>query len=493
MTDVVLVFPHQLFDPHPAVQRDRLILLVEDSLFFGDARYPLTMHTHKLVLHRASMKAYEAGLRDRGYTVQYVDYDPDRTLSHLLQRHVPDQTRRMHVAELVDYVLEKRLQKACRETGWHIKTHASPMFLTPAPVWRDQMGSSTPYRMARFYRRQRLRLNILVHDGKPEGGQWSFDSANRKKWPAQTPPPDVPAVPSCRFVDEARAYVRARFPNHPGAPDTFNYPVTHEQAKGWLNDFLRARFHGFGACEDAMVAHASVLNHSVLTPMLNIGLLTPDRVVHDAIVYARAKNVPLNSLEGFVRQIIGWREFIRVLYETVGVRQRTSNFWHHTNPMPRALYEGTTGMPPVDAVIGRVRQRAYTHHIERLMVLGNFMALCEIHPDHVYRWFMELFIDAYDWVMVPNVYGMSQFADGGLMASKPYISGSNYLLKMSDFKRGPWCETWDDLFWRFMHKHRAFFDAQPRLAMLTHQLDRMGASGVKARLKTADAYLSRLC
>jgi deoxyribodipyrimidine photolyase-related protein len=162
------------------------------------------------------------------------------------------------------------------------------------------------------------------------------------------------------------------------------------------------------------------------------------------------------------------------MYERSGRRMRSRNFWSFSRPMPKSFYDGTTGIPPVDAVIRRLLRTGYCHHIERLMILGNFMLLCRIHPDEVYRWFMEMFIDSYDWVMVPNVYGMSQFADGGEFTTKPYFSGSNYILKMSDHQRGEWCQIWDALFWTFIADHRAFFDSQPRLSMMVRTCDKLG-------------------
>jgi deoxyribodipyrimidine photolyase-related protein len=197
-------------------------------------------------------------------------------------------------------------------------------------------------------------------------------------------------------------------------------------------------------------------------------------------------------LEGFIRQIIGWREFIRGMYDFRGTAERTKNFWQFDRKIPASFYDGTTGIVPLDITIKKVLQTGYCHHIERLMVLGNFMLLCEFDPDEVYRWFMELFIDAYDWVMVPNVYGMSQFADGGMMATKPYISGSNYLMKMSNYPKGPWQNIWDALFWRFMHVHRDFFTQNPRLGMLVRSFDKMTEEKQKHLLQTASDFLDGL-
>ena len=186
-----------------------------------------------------------------------------------------------------------------------------------------------------------------------------------------------------------------------------------------------------------------------------------------------ANKIPLTSLEGFVRQIIGWREFVRAVYLLKGSQQRSTNFWGHTRKLPESFYTATTGVEPVDTTIRRLQKHAYTHHIERLMVLGNFMLLCEIDPDEVYRWFMEMFIDAYDWVMVPNIYGMNQYADGGLMTTKPYISSSKYILRMSDYEKGSWCDVWNSLYWRFINKHRDVFRKNPRMSFMVSAFDRM--------------------
>ena len=197
-------------------------------------------------------------------------------------------------------------------------------------------------------------------------------------------------------------------------------------------------------------------------------------------------------MEGFIRQIIGWREFIRGIYVTKGSQERTTNFWNFNKKIPDSFYTGTTGIVPIDQTIKKVNETGYCHHIERLMVLGNFMVLCEFDPDEVYRWFMEMFIDSYDWVMVPNVYGMSQYSDGGLMSTKPYISGSNYLFKMSDYKKGGWEIIWDGLFWRFMDNHRDFFIKNPRMRMLVSTFDKMEGEKKNKLLSAAEIFLDKL-
>jgi deoxyribodipyrimidine photolyase-related protein len=256
--------------------------------------------------------------------------------------------------------------------------------------------------------------------------------------------------------------------------------------------FLANRFEHFGDYEDAIVEGESWLWHSVLTPSMNIGLLTPGEVVKATTDFGKKNDVPLNSLEGFLRQVIGWREFMRATYEDLGVAMRTTNHWQHRRAMPKSFYDGTTGIVPVDDTIRRILDTGYCHHIERLMVLGGFMFLCEIDPDDIYRWFMEMFVDSYDWVMVPNVYAMSQNADGGLITTKPYFSGSSYVRKMSHYEQDSWCEIWDALYWRWILNHVDDLGKNPRWAMMCRMAMKMKASKRKQHLEVAEAFLRKL-
>lgn len=331
--------------------------------------------------------------------------------------------------------------------------------------------------------------------GKPIGGKWTFDSDNRSKFPKNEIVPQLNFPLENKFVVEAKKYVAENFNNNYGLPNTSNkgfYPTTFKESEEWLEEFLQHRFAKFGIYEDAIVAKENYLYHSILTPMLNIGLLNPQQIIEATLKYAAEHDIPLNSLEGFIRQIIGWREFIRIIYELEGSKQRTTNYWKFTRKIPASFWQGETGILPIDTTIKKTLKTAYNHHIERLMILGNFFLLCEFDPNEVYKWFMEMYIDAYDWVMVPNVYGMTQFADGGLMTTKPYISGSNYLMKMGNFDKGNWQEIWDALFWRFMWVHREFFKQNPRLGMLLNTWDKMAEEKKQTHLQIAENYLASL-
>ena len=367
------------------------------------------------------------------------------------------------------------------------------MFLTELSTLDAFFKDKNRFRMAEFYAFQRKRLKILVDEnGKPQGGKWSFDEENRKKLPKNIDTPSPPSFPPNIHVTEAREWVEREFSGNYGNASDFEYPATHEDAQEALQYFLATSLVHFGAYEDAMNEREGRVFHSVLTPALNIGLLTPAQVVHETLLFVEKNPVPLNSLEGFLRQIIGWREFVRAMYEKVGRKQRTRNYFRFTRKIPETFWTAETGLRPADIVLKRILETGYCHHIERLMIFGNLMLLCEFDPDEVYEWFMTLFIDAYDWVMVPNVYGMSQYADGGLMTTKPYVSGSAYLKRMSDFKAGDWRPIWDALYWRFVYKHRKVFESNQRVNFTAITLDKMKTEVREAHLARAEGFLNSL-
>lgn len=491
-----VIFPHQLFKHHPCVDTAGLICISEDPLFFGDRIYPMRFHKKKLLLHRASMKHYEERLLARGKKLIYKKYE-DQSAQQPVTKLFSDISalgaNEIIFADPCDFILEKRINQAADKLNLKVTKTESPSFMTDRDFFKEIYGDSRTFLMAKFYVAQRKRMKILIdRNGKPTGGKWSFDEDNRKKIPKGFSVPHLPVLKSGKQVKVFANEINMSHPDNPGCTEGFNYPVDHKSAEAWFESFLKDRFLNFGEYEDAIVNKETFLFHSVLTPALNTGLVTPAYVVERAIDFAESNNIPLNSLEGFLRQIIGWREFIRLMYVEKGVQQRNSNFWGFSRRMPASFYEGTTGIVPFDSTVRKVIDNAYCHHIERLMILGNFMLLCEINPDEVYKWFMELFIDAYDWVMVPNVYGMSQFADGGLMATKPYISSSNYIRKMSNYPAGEWCKVWDGLYWRFIHNHLEFFRSNYRLSMMAVQVDRMDRIKLKQHIRTAEKFLETL-
>jgi len=492
MKSVNLLFPHQLFKSHKIYENRLPIYLIEEHLFFKEFNF----HKTKLAFHRASMKLHEQYLKSKGIEVTYIDtHHQISDIRELINSLHESGVEQIHFINPTDNWLEKRLKETSTINSIELIEYENPLFINS----REELASffkpeKKSFFQTTFYKQQRIKRNILIEDeDQPLGGKWSFDGDNRKKYPKGKTPPSIQFPNNDSNWEEAVKYVNQHFPNNLGTlAKNPLYPTSNEGAIKWLNQFLEYRFHGFGDFEDAIVKDEAYLHHSVLTPMMNVGLIRPLEVIESAISYANENDVPINALEGFVRQIIGWREFIRGMYEAKGSFSRTKNFWGFERKIPASFYDGTTGIIPVDETIKQALKTGYCHHIERLMVLGNFMLLCEFDPDDVYRWFMELFIDAYDWVMVPNVYGMSQFADGGLFATKPYISGSNYLMKMSDYKKGNWQPAWDGLFWRFMHVNRDFFLKNPRLGMLVRTFDKMSDDKRQNHLQNAEDFLETL-
>lgn len=491
MSRVSLIFPHQLFEKSPVLKEGQVVYLIEEYLFFQH----FTFHKQKLAYHRASMKAYQVWLEEKGVQVHYIEThmqeaDIRTWIDHLGKKKI----KHLDCIDPTDDWLRQRVVKHARQAALEITWHESPMFLNETEGLNNFFSlGKRKYLQTEFYIEQRKTRNILVENGMPAGGKWTYDTENRKRYPTKKRAPGILFSCEHTFYREAVEYVSIHFPDAPGEwqPQQF-YPYTFKDSREWLQEFLQNRFHNFGEYEDAIVAEESILHHSVLTPMLNVGLLTPGEIVEAVLKYSAKHAIPINSLEGFLRQLIGWREFIRGVYGAKGRFQRTKNYWNFHRAIPKSFYDGTTGIEPVDATIRKVLKTGYCHHIERLMVLGNFMFLCGFHPDAVYRWFMELFIDAYDWVMVPNIYGMSQFADGGLMATKPYISGSNYILKMSNYKKGDWCEIWDGLYWMFIYKHQKDLVRNPRMSMMVRQLQKMDPDRFATLKSKKEQFLAHL-
>lgn len=493
MDQCVVIFPHQLHYNVLDVNKIKTVYLVENKLFFTQFNF----HKIKLVFHRASMKKFQHQLEIIGFNVKYIEFhQPEASVKELF-KEIKKHCQTVTYFNTDDNWLEKQITSSANHHNIILNSLKNPNFLNTKDDFNAYFNVKKRYFQTDFYSYQRKNRNILMEDGKPHGGKLTFDAENRKSYPKN----HIPPKPNLKFRDqhviEAEEYVEKHFPNNIGtleylkSSDEF-YPTDPLQSMTAWEDFKENRFRLFGDYEDAFTQNPEDIftYHSILTPQLNIGLLSPETLINEA----HYSNVPLNSKEGFIRQIMGWREFMRAVYIREGSKQRNSNFWGFERSIPKSFYDGTTGILPVDNVIKKVLRTGYCHHIERLMVLGNFFLLCEFHPNEVYRWFMELFIDAYDWVMVPNIYGMSQFADGGLITTKPYISGSNYIIKMSDYKKSnsEWEQIWDSLYWRFINTQRDFLQRNPRSGMMVITYDKMKEEKKEHIEKMANFFLNRL-
>lgn len=480
------------------------IFMVEDAFLCSHFRY----HQQKLVMILTAMRSYAQLLRDNGFLVHYRALDEAASMREQAAQSAPlpvDETDFVRcldafvdaaqVTDLIYFEVEgKAMQQRLNELVQRKKLLStevtSPMFLTERAQFQHFLGDARKPQMATFYKQQRRRLKVLLTEaGEPVGGQWSFDQDNRKKLPKDITPPVMPAVATHSHQSDVVTLVEQRFADHPGRARDCWWPTTRSGALAWLDDFLAKRIEHFGPYEDALSQRSDTLFHSVLSPMLNLGLLTPAEVLERTLEKAQREQVPLQSLEGFVRQIIGWREFVRGIHQGFSAEQHRTNFWQHERELAPSWYSGSTGIVPLDHAIEGANRLGWSHHIPRLMVIANLMTLCEIRPQTAHRWFMEMYVDGSSWVMGPNVYGMGLFSDGGIFATKPYICGSNYLLKMSDYKKGPWCDVVDGLYWRFIHRNREFFAGNPRLALMPRALDKLSAERHERIFAAAEEFL----
>tara|TARA_B100000902_G_scaffold28284_1_gene34030 strand:- start:1923 stop:3428 length:1506 start_codon:yes stop_codon:yes gene_type:complete len=490
LNSINIIFPNQLFEESNLFLNNKKTYLIEEHLFFKQFNF----HKQKLVFHRSSMKNYENYLLSKGIDVAYIETKNQESDIRIFLDKI--NVTEINIYHPEDNWLEKRIKKSCKKNNIKINIEENPLFLT---AHDDLLPFFNPEKkklfQTSFYKSQRKKMKILIdNDQNPVGGKWTYDDMNRHKFPKnkKTPTLDYSKLQSENYRDSVN-YVQKNFTENFGIINDIQlYPTDFKSSRLWFNDFLKTRFDEFGIYEDAVLIGESIINHSVLSPLINSGLLNPKYVVKNSLEFYKKNKIPINSTEGFIRQIIGWREFIRGVYVSKGSEERTKNYWNFDRKIPKSFYEGNTGIDPIDDTIKKVEKSAYGNHIERLMILGNFMVLCEFDPDEVYKWFMEVFIDSYDWVMVPNVYGMSQFADGGLMSTKPYISSSNYIIKMSDYKKGEWSDIWDGLFWSFMDKQRDFFKKNPRMRMLISSFDKMDSLKKEKLLMDAHNFLIEL-
>ena len=462
--EVNLVFPHQLFKDVDILKNGYPIILIEEFLFFRNEKF----HKQKLLFHRLSMKSYELFLRQKGLEVFYIEsINPDSDIRKLLPKLNEMGVSSIHFSNLYDNWLNNRIEKTSEKNNIQINICTNNYFFNDPQNHINFFDNKKNFFHNSFYVKQRKDNQILIENEEPIGGRWSFDHDNRKKYPKDKRAPQIPQLTETDLFKKSCDYIETNFINNPGdLSDHPLYPYDFKSSERWMEAFFVERFTEFGAYEDAIVKDESFLNHSVLSPLLNSGLLTPKTLVEYCLSFSKQNNVPINSVEGFIRQIIGWREYVVNVYLVKGAWQRNQNYFHFKRDIPNSFYDGSTGIEPIDFTIKKLLKTGYSHHIERLMILGNFMLLCEFHPNSVYKWFMEMYVDAYDWVMVPNIYGMSQFSDGGLMMTKPYISGSNYIKKMSDYKKGDWCEIWDALYWNFIDKHSHLFKNNFRMKFM---------------------------
>ncbi len=466
----------------------------------GECTY-VRHHQRKIALVLAAMRHFAAALESRKVTVRYIRLDdPNNTqsLSGEVARAMADLRLDQVIATAPG---EWRLLEAMR--GWPgVDIRPDTRFAAPPGFFAAWARDKRSLRMEFFYREMRRYHEILMEGDQPVGAKWNFDAENRKKLPAGITPPPPKRFPPDAISQDVLALVAARFPDHPGGLDGFDFPVTAKDAKAGFQDFIKHRLAGFGDWQDSMAADEPFMFHALVSAPLNLGLLDPLWLCREAEAAYRNGAAPLNAVEGFIRQILGWREYIRGIY------------WHHmpgysslnalaaTRRLPDFYWTADTKMRCMAQAIGQTLAHAYAHHIHRLMITGNFALLAGLHPDQVDEWYLAIYADAYEWVEMPNTRGMALHADGGIVGSKPYAASGAYINKMSDYcgacfydvkdAAGARACPFNALYWDFIARHADRFENNPRMAMPVRSWRKMSTEKQTALRHRAASWLRKI-
>ncbi|MEB8387511.1 cryptochrome/photolyase family protein [Rhodobacteraceae bacterium KMM 6894] len=502
MTRLVLVLGDQLSDTLSALQAaDKSTDIVVMAEVMEEGTY-VPHHPKKIALVLSAMRHFADHLRGDGWQVAYTRLDdPDASKSivgELMRRGQAHGTSTV----LATQPGEWRLIEALDAAPLTVTQLPDDRFIADPGMFETWAEGRKELRMEYFYREMRRKTGLLMEGDKPAGGKWNFDHDNRK--PAQ---PDLLRSQPMQFTpdgitQEVLDLVADMFGDNFGTLLPFQFAVTRGQALRALDHFIKHSLEGFGDTQDAMLCDDRFLNHALLSSYMNIGLLDPLEVCRRVEAAWRDGLVPINAAEGFIRQILGWREYVRGLYMREGPDYTARNVLGHTRDLPGVYWGGDTGMNCMKHAVAQTRDDAYAHHIQRLMVTGNFALLAGVDPHHVHEWYLAVYADAFEWVEAPNTVGMSQFADGGIIASKPYVSSGNYIAKMSDYcgactysvkqKTGVGACPFNSLYWHFLDRHRDRFAGNHRMAMIYRSWDKMDEDRRRDVLDTAQAVLDDL-
>lgn len=456
-------------------------------------------HPKKIALIFSAMRHFAQELIDQGYSVDYVTLDdPNNTqcfekeLQRAIKNHQPNEVIVAHPGE---YRVLKILEKNCTIVE-------DDRFLCSIDSFAEWAKNKKQLRMEFFYREMRKKHRVLMSSGQPIGGQWNFDHDNRQALDADLNIPKRSLFKPDKITQAVIDLVKKRFSDHFGDLEPFDLAVTRKQALKVLDTFIDERLVNFGAYQDAMREGEPWLYHSHISFYLNCGLLLPKECIDAAVNAYKDKKAPINSVEGFVRQILGWREYVRGIYWLKMPEYKSSNFFDAKNTLPEFFWTGDTKMNCLKQSITDTKNNAYAHHIQRLMVIGNFALLAGIHPDFVNEWYLIVYADAYEWVELPNVSGMILFADGGLLASKPYAASGAYIKKMSDYckncsykvslKTGEKACPFNYLYWDFLIRNENKLKNNQRMKLIYHRLATMEKEKIEMIQKDSQDFFKKL-
>ncbi|MFQ3582370.1 MAG: cryptochrome/photolyase family protein [Chloracidobacterium sp.] len=500
--ETIWILGDQLTLRHPAFERltprDAVVLMIESSAHARRVRY----HKQKLVFLFSAMRHYAEELRGLGWQVDYRREQPsfEAGFAAHVQQYRPT---RIWLMEPTEYGVADLLQQLA--AAWQVTLHQLPttLFVSDRQAFAAWARGKKTLVMEHFYRRMRRQTGLLIEpDGEPTGGTWNYDKDNRQVPPPHHPFPPLPRYAPDAITREVMDWVRRDFPDGYGHIEPFHWATTRADAEHFYRDFLDHRLDLFGPYEDAMVAGQSALYHSLASPYVNVGLLDPLEAARQAEKAYRAGKARLTSVEGVVRQFIGWREFIYQLYWLRMPDFATVNFFGDTRPLPHYYWDAKTHLRCLRETVTQLIETGHTHHIQRLMVLGNFALIAGVNPQEVNTWFWLAYLDAYEWVTLPNVLGMSLYADGGFLATKPYAASAAYINRMSDYctgcaydpkrRHGDGACPFNSLYWDFLDRHREKLFPNQRMRMMYAAWDTMRAAEREATLAWAQQILNRL-
>ncbi|MDJ1007603.1 MAG: cryptochrome/photolyase family protein [Paracoccaceae bacterium] len=459
-------------------------------------------HPKKIAFIFSVMRHFAARLRDDGWQVEYTKLDDGDNTGSIPGELLRYADKHGVSAALATEPGEHRLIAALEEAPLDVTLLEDDRFLASHAEFEAWADGRKDLRMEYFYRDMRRKTGLLMDGDAPEGGKWNYDAENRKPAPDGVSHKGPMEFTPDETTEEVLALVEDRFGSNYGDLRPFWFAVESGQAKRALAHWVTHALPHFGDYQDAMLTGERFLYHSITSLYIHAGLLDPLEVCKAAEAAYRAGDAPLNAVEGFIRQIIGWREYIRGIYFREGPDYTSRNVLNHTRPLPEFYWDAATDMACIAETVTQTMEEAYAHHIQRLMVTGNFALLAGIDPSEVHDWYLAVYADAYEWVEAPNVIGMSQFADGGVVASKPYVSSGNYIAKMSNYcdgcaydvktKLGEGACPFNLLYWAFLDRHRARFSKNPRMANMYGTWDRMKEDRRAQVLEDAEAFLRRM-
>ena len=481
-----------------------LILMAEVA---DEATY-VRHHKQKIAFLFSAMRHFAKDLEADGYRVRYVRLEDEGNTGSLfgeIERAMDevDDLDRLVVTACGEYRLASEMEGWAKGLDGDVEIREDDRFLCSRKEFAAWAEGRNSLRMEYFYREMRKTTGLLMDGEAPEGGDWNYDSENRKKLPKNYTAPERKSVRHDDITKEVLALVEERFADHFGTLDDFFYGVTRDQALRQLDDFIEVSLPKFGDYQDAMATGQDILHHSLLSAYLNAGLLGPVEICEAVEEAYKDGHVPLNAAEGFIRQIIGWREFIRGVYWLKMPGYKDTNALQADRPLPDFYWTGETDMHCLAEAIRNTRDHAYAHHIQRLMVTGNFALLAGVAPAEINEWYLIVYADAYEWVQLPNTHGMAVFADGGVIGSKPYAASGAYINRMSDYcgncrykvskKTGEGACPFNYLYWDFMMRHEKRLKSNHRMGMVYKNLDRKDEAEKKEIREQAKAFLDEAC